>query len=340
MAVDIAALALGARIARQDGHPAQAQVYQAVAQHWLDQIQSWTVTTDGSLSSPPYFVRISTAPNANNAQNTITIANGGSTYPQNAIVDQGFLSLVRLGLLSPADPVIQNSLKVIDQTIMVQTPNGPSFHRYNHDRYGNYADGAPYNGSGYGGLWPVLDGERGEYDLAAHLQGVQTPNSPIYYLQTMQKMAYGLGMIPEQVWPFSTRIPAFPSGTSPAAASIGLDPGVATGSAAPLNWAMAQYVRLAVDISQNRLVDQPRVLHNEFNLTTPASSALPLTASFSSGHAEPLPATGPYSVDSSNWVVNSTAQTISGHAAPNASIAVAVVAPYIEQFGFVLVDWS
>ncbi|MCL5013021.1 MAG: glycoside hydrolase family 15 protein [Firmicutes bacterium] len=325
MAVDIAALALGAQIARQDGHPSQAQVYQAVARHWLNHLQSWTVTTNGPLSSRPYFVRISTAPNANNPSNTITIANGGSTYPQNAIVDQGFLSLVRLGLISPADPVVIHSLSVIDHTIRVQTPNGPGFHRYNHDRYGNYANGAPYNGSGYGGLWPVLGGERGEYDLAAHLQGVQSAHSPLYYLQTMKNMAYGLGMIPEQVWPFSTAIPRSPAGTNPATASIGLKPGVATGSAAPLNWAMAQYVRLAIDISKNQLVDQPRILHKEFNLTNPMPSTLPLSANFSDGHSAPVPATGMYSVDSGNWIVHSQQGTLSGQAAPGAAIAAAVV---------------
>ncbi len=324
MAVDIAALALGAKIAQQDGHPAQAAVYQAVARHWLDHIQAWTVAANGPLSSRPYFIRISTAAKVS-PSHMITIANGGSAYPQNTIVDAGFLSLVRLGLLSPSDPVIQNSIKVIDRTIRVQTPNGPGFHRYNHDRYGNYANGNPYNGSGYGGLWPVLDGERGEYDLAAQLQHVPTANTPLFYLQTMQKMAYGLGMIPEQVWPFATTIPASPWGTNPATASIGLEPGAATGSAAPLNWAMAQYVRLAVDISKHRLVDQPQGLLNQFNLTSPSPSSLPLTASFSSGHTAPLPATGPYSVDSGNWVVDSTAQTITGTAAPQAKISAAVV---------------
>lgn len=327
MAVDITALALGAKIARQDGYQAQAQVYQAVAQHWLNHIQEWTLTSKGPLSSHPYFIRISTAANANNPNNTITIANGGQTYPQNAIVDQGFLSLVRLGLISPLDPVISYSLHVIDHTIRVQTPNGPGFHRYNHDRYGNYANGAPYNGSGYGGLWPVLDGERGEYDLAAHLQGVHTAHSPIYYLQTMKNMAYGLGMIPEQVWPFSTNIPPSPTTANPATASIGLKPGVATGSAAPLNWAMAQYVRLAVDISKNRLVDQPQVLHQEFNLTHPAPNPLPLSASFSGGHHNPIPATGMYSVYNGNWTLNARQDTLSGAAAPGSAIVVAMPTP-------------
>ncbi len=38
-----------------------------------------------------------------------------------------------------------------------------------------------------------------------------------------------------------------------------------------------------------------------------------------------MPAAGPYSVDSGNWVVNSTVQTITGTAAPQAKISAAVV---------------
>lgn len=324
MAVDIAALALGSRIAAQDGHPHQAAIYQGVARHWLTHVVDWTTASSGPWSSQPYFVRITTAPGAS-SNHFITIANGGNTYPQTDIIDQGFLSLVRLGLIAPSNPVIRNSLQVVDQAIRVNTPNGPSFYRYNHDRYGNYANGAPYNGSGHGGLWPVLDGERGEYDLAANLDGLATRHTPLFYLQTMQKMAYGLGMIPEQVWPFTTTIPASSLATSPSSASIGLKPGVATGSAAPLDWAMGQYVRLAVDISQHRLVDSPRALSQMFDWVHPTPSSLPLTAQLSPAISIPLPSTGPYSVDSMSWVVYAKTPSLSGYTAPHAEVTVADV---------------
>ncbi len=354
MAVDIAALALGADIAQKDGYASDAAVYRGAATRWLDHIEQWTVTDNGPLSSKPYFVRISTGPNVNGSA-LLTLANGGGTYPQKDIVDMGFLSLVRLGLLSPDNTVVRNSLKVIDKTIEVQTPNGPGFFRYNHDGYGNYADGAPYNGSGVGGLWPVLAGERGEYELAARLDGVRTAHSPLYYLTTMDNMAYGLGMIPEQVWPFNTTIPVSPPGTNPAVASIGLRPGVATGSAAPLDWAMAQYVRLAVDISKHRLVDQPRALNREFAHTPngrgpgmplgpmeaagplastqpplgpkpPGQAALTLTVAFPSGsNTISVPKSGPYSVDSGNMVVSTTKPTLTGTTTPGAKVTVGVV---------------
>ncbi|NMP25041.1 glucodextranase DOMON-like domain-containing protein [Sulfobacillus harzensis] len=327
MAVDIAALALGAHIAQKDGHPHQAAIYQGVAKHWLTHIEEWTAAAHGPLSSSPYFVRISTAPTVS-SDHTITIANGGNTYPQTEIIDQGFLSLVRLGLLAPRAPIIQNSLKVVDQTIRVETPAGPGFFRYNHDHYGNYANGAPYNGSGNGGLWPVLDGERGEYSLLAAQDGIKTRHSPLFYLQTMRNMAYGLGMIPEQVWPFNTTIPASPPGTSPQTASIGLRPGAATGSAAPLDWAMAQYVRLAVDISKHALVDQPTALAREFNLTAPHPSSLSLALAVSPGRTIPLPSTGPFSIDSGSQIVYSTSPTISGRTVPRARVTIGVAGHY------------
>jgi glucan 1,4-alpha-glucosidase len=325
MAVDIAALALGARIAQKDGFSADAAVYRGAATRWLRHVSTWAVTDDGPYSKSPYFVRISTGPNVN-GNATITLANGGGTYPQKDIIDAGFLSLVRLGLLPANDPLVRNSLQVVDNTIEVQTPNGPGFHRYNHDGYGNYENGAPYNGSGVGGLWPVLDGERGEYELAAQEAGVKTAETPLFYLQVMDNMAYGLGMVPEQVWPFDTTIPPSPPGTNPATASIGLKPGVATGSAAPLDWAMAQYVRLAVDISKNQLVDQPHALAEEFADAPAAITTLPLSVSFPTGSViSPVPTSGPDSVDTADVSVPSVYADVTGTTSADSDVTVGVV---------------
>ena len=72
---------------------------------------------------------------------------------------------------------MQNSLKVVDATIMKQTPSGPGWLRYNGDGYGDCsvpADGgcttlgAPWAPSdkGTGHIWPVLSAERGEQEMA------------------------------------------------------------------------------------------------------------------------------------------------------------------------------
>ena len=79
----------------------------------------------------------------------------------------GFLDLVRLGVLPADDPAVIGSLAELDSTIKVDTPHGPMWYRYNHDGYGEKADGSPYDGTGVGRLWPLLSGERGEYELAA-----------------------------------------------------------------------------------------------------------------------------------------------------------------------------
>src|SRR5947209_10691229 len=77
------------------------------------------------------------------------------------------LQLARFGLRADDDPRIVNTVKVIDQACKVETPHGPSWHRYTFDGYGEHADGSPFNGTGIGRAWPLLTGERGHYELAA-----------------------------------------------------------------------------------------------------------------------------------------------------------------------------
>ena len=87
-------------------------------------------------------------------------------------------------MLPASDPVVKSSLTVVDDTIERQTPSGPGFYRYgtssarSEDGYGDCFQperrpsctptGAPWppTDTGTGHLWPVLSGERGEYDIA------------------------------------------------------------------------------------------------------------------------------------------------------------------------------
>jgi GH15 family glucan-1,4-alpha-glucosidase len=82
-------------------------------------------------------------------------------------VDAGFLQLVRYGILPADDPLVVESLKVVDATLKTETPAGPCWRRYNHDGYGQRGDGSPYIGWGTGRSWPLLTGERAHYELAA-----------------------------------------------------------------------------------------------------------------------------------------------------------------------------
>ena len=70
---------------------------------------------------------------------------------------------------SPSDPIILDSLKVVDRLLKVDTPAGSVWRRYNRDGYGEHEDGRPYDGTGIGRPWPLLAGERGHYDLVAGL---------------------------------------------------------------------------------------------------------------------------------------------------------------------------
>src|SRR6201997_1591040 len=71
---------------------------------------------------------------------TLTLANQppGARYefPAKEIVDAGFLELVRYGIRSANDPVIKDSLRIVDAVLKVETSHGPAWRRYNHDGYG------------------------------------------------------------------------------------------------------------------------------------------------------------------------------------------------------------
>jgi glucoamylase len=144
--------------------------------------------------------------------------------------------------------LIVESLKLIDQLIKVKTPAGEAWYRYNHDAYGETPDGGNYDArNGIGRLWTLLTGERGEYELAAgNVAGAQK------MLATLAGFANDGGMIPEQVWDREE---------SPAAS---LRFGAGTGSATPLAWSMAQFIRLAMSIERGRNVETPRVVWERY----------------------------------------------------------------------------
>jgi|GEM_PF-1025488 len=146
-------------------------------------------------------------------------------FPAKEIVDAGFLELVRYGIHKAGGPLIEDSLEVIDAILKVNTPFGPCWRRYNHDGYGQRADGGPYKGWGKGRAWPLLTGERAHYDLASG-RDVKP------YIQALERFASKGGMLPEQVW------------DEPDRPEWGMYLGRSTGSAMPLMWAHAEYIKL------------------------------------------------------------------------------------------------
>ena len=123
---------------------------------------------------------------------------------------------------------------------------------------------------GSGHLWPLLTGERAEQDLQS---GDKAAASGLAV--DLQQMTWGLGYVPEQVWE-DPDTPASPFGADPATASIGFSNGKAAGSAAPLIWGQAQYLRLVLDLHAGTLIDQPQITRSRY-LGPAAPADVPVT---------------------------------------------------------------
>ena len=248
------------------------------------------MTTNGPLSEEPYFIRLSKTGDPNAAIN-YNVGNGGPTLDQRAVIDAGFLELVRLGELPANDPDVLRTLPIVDSEIKSTTPSGPGWHRYNGDGYGDRAsDGRPWapSGQGTGHLWPVLSAERAEHSLASGDTAEATS-----LLVGMRAFASGVGLIPEQDWELKP-IAAEPYGTDPTIASIGFEPGKAAGSASPLTWSAASFVRLTADLAAKRNVVLPAATHDRYVANSQGTTPLTVTAPAdeSSVTASPVTVTG------------------------------------------------
>ncbi len=248
IAAEVAGLVAAADIARRNGDAAAAGRYLATADHWRERVDDWTVTTNGPLSSRPYYLRV-TKDGQPNAPTTYAIGDSGpSNVDQRRVVDPSFLELVRLGVKPADDPAIVSTLPVVDRELRVDTPNGPYWHRFSLDGYGETEAGEPWKigeddtFQTFGRAWPLLAGERGEYELAAGRRAGR-------YLRAVAGAANEGHMLPEQVWdhrpPGGT--PEFPLGEG-------------TLSATPLAWTHAQLIRLAWSIDAGRPVETPAIV--------------------------------------------------------------------------------
>jgi glucoamylase len=256
IAAEIAGLVCAADIARRNGQTAAAARYLDTADDWQRNLERWTVTTNGPLSSDPYYLRI-TADGDANAGTEIQISDGGPLVDQRRVVDPSFLEVVRLGVKSALDPNVRSSLPVVDRELRYGTANGPFWHRASFDGYGEKRDGSQWQpvpeGSGLtlGRGWPLLTGERGEYRLAAGL-GAQA------YLDTMARAGDdSTFLIAEQVWDHRP----------PADGDPRFVPGENTLSATPLAWSHGQFIRLAASIDAGRPVETPTIVACRYHTT-------------------------------------------------------------------------
>jgi glucoamylase len=249
LAAEVAALLCAADLA--DAHePAIAAYLRETADAWNSSIERWTYATDTALSRKTgvegYYVRIAPADRASAASPTqgfVPIKNRPVGQRREAVaqvVSPDALALVRFGLRAPTDPRIVNTVKVIDALLKVDMPGGPGWRRYNGDGYGEHEDGRPFDGSGTGRPWPLLTGERAHYELAAG-----RPVAAKALRDTLASFASKGGLLPEQVWD-AKDIP-----------ERELFFGKPSGSAMPLVWAHAEYVKLCRSLADGRVFDAP-----------------------------------------------------------------------------------
>jgi glucoamylase len=254
IAAEIAALVCAADMASALGDASSAASYLNTADAWRRDLQSWTFTNTGAQGDHSYYERIEnndpSDPNHMNPNDTFARCSARGCMPERDIVDGGALELVRLGVRKPSDAGVADTIDELDSSIdSVVLGGNRYYYRYNKtlDAYGEDGSGTgfPEAKPGAGHPWPLLSGERGEYELANGRPATSQ-------LQAMAAAAGDGAILSEQIWE-NADVPA-----------KDLQQGKPTRSAGPLNWAAAEYVRLAASIDNGAPVETPTVVKNRY----------------------------------------------------------------------------
>ncbi len=252
-------VAIAALVAGASWLPDDERAYAlSLALDWNERLEGWCYVGDTPLAREygvaGYYVRLGTQDGGAIASSVQLRNRHGETFAAAALVSMDFSYLVRLGLRAAADPRVIDTIKVVDRVLRVPTPSGPIYHRYNDDGYGEYDDGRPFDGDGVGRGWPLLVGERGHLAL-------QSGEDPLSYLKTIWNCASAGGLLPEQVWD-AAPIP-----------ELGLLPGRPSGSAMPLLWTHAEFLKLLVAREQGRPVELLQTVESFFDASAHLGSA-------------------------------------------------------------------
>lgn len=271
VATVIAALCCAAELADVLQERSVAHYLRETADSWNACVEGWLYVTDTELARrlevPGYYARVLTkqtvapaapAQEAVRLQGTPERINGISATE---MVSPDALALVRFGLRRADDPRIVDTVKVIDALLRVETSRGPSWRRFNGDDYGETPEGKPFHGHARGGIgrpWPLLTGERAHFELAAG-----RPTEAWRLMEAMRAFAGEGDMLPEQVWDADDII------------ERRLRNGGPTGSACPLVWAHAEYVKLCRSLHDARIFDMPEASRKRYlPETSPAAHAV------------------------------------------------------------------
>jgi glucoamylase len=250
IATQIAALLVAAEVADAAAHTIAAEYLRETADAWNVSIERWLYVSGTELAGAHgvdgYYVRVAVPDRADAPsprQGFVPIKNrppDQSVGPAALMVSLDALAFVRFGLRAADDPRIVSTVTIVDAMLKVDTPRGPAWHRYQGDGYGEHADGGPFDGIGVGRAWPLLTGERAHYELAVGRLDVAEQLA-----RAMESLAGESGLLPEQVWD-SADIP-----------DRGLFLGHASGSAMPLVWAHAEYIKLCRSLRDGEIFDRP-----------------------------------------------------------------------------------
>lgn len=239
-----------------------------LADDWNERVEEWCYVVGTPMAEQAgvagYYVRIAPPHKDGGVTGRIVLRNrNGETVEASCLVALDFSWLVRLGLRQATDRRIADTIAVVDRVLKVETPSGAVYRRYNDDGYGEYDDGRPFDGAGVGRAWPLLAGERGHLAL-------QAGEDPIDYLRTIHRCASPGGLLPEQVWDAAPIPGRF------------LFPGRPSGSAMPLLWSHAEFLKLLVARHNKRPVEllesvrkrygsgKPKAKHTRWRNETPA----------------------------------------------------------------------
>ena len=209
-----------------------------IANRWLytpnDNIDTWTFTTNGPYGDGHYYLRMAggSSYGANwdpNDNSSLHIANSSVSIPQGKVLDQGFLQLALLGLKSGNSPEIKASKAILDRQISYVTPKGRGWYRYSFDAYGE---------DGKGRLWPLLSGEHARFAIERYSANDMSWDDVLQETNSIVNSFLGFAnnglMIPEQVFENS---------------------GEGTGSATPLAWSHAEYIKLLWSIENKHNIE-------------------------------------------------------------------------------------
>lgn len=250
LATQIAGLLAAAAMLEHAGENEKAAYCRAAADTWNEQIETWTYVRDTETAKrygvEGYYARINPyfQPIQDVKDRSIRIKHyqdSGGDIPIGELVSVDALALVRFGLRRADDPRILNTIRVIDGELKKELPQGPCWRRFSKDAYGEDDQGNSFldTDQGRGRCWPLLTGERAHYAIAA---GHHTQAKELF--KTLEHLSCN-GFFPEQVWD---------AGDLP---DKGLFKGQYTGSAMPLTWAQAEYIKLAVSLKKNSIFDMP-----------------------------------------------------------------------------------